>query len=258
MRAVHSTLQTEALRLIGQLLDVTRQRVVGLVAMHVDAQAAFGRDLAKFGDRPGAVRHRALEMGNPADDVDAHVERADRVLACGRVPIETVLREGDELQIEIRRDSFLHVQQRLDGEQTVVAGIDMGADGQKAHRNGPVAIGERPLLHRFMRQERLQLAPKADALEKRSRRIDARRAVGQRRVHVEMRIDEGRCDKVTGRIDQFARIAAELRRDGGDTIASNADIGRAAVGQRSTFDDQIEIHRRLSRSQSPVRLCRRA
>ena len=77
-------------------------------------------------------------------------------------------------------------------EQPVVADVDMGADREQAHRHRPVAIGERPLLHRLVRQQRLQLAPERDAFEQRARRVDARQAVGKRRVHVEMRVDEGR------------------------------------------------------------------
>ena len=48
--------QAEALGLVGELLDVPRQRIVGLVAMHVDHQAARRRDLAELGD--GALRDR--------------------------------------------------------------------------------------------------------------------------------------------------------------------------------------------------------
>ena len=68
VRAGDPALQPEPLRLVGQLLDVARQRIVGLVAMHVDQQAALGRDLAKLGDRTRAVGHGALEMRDAADD----------------------------------------------------------------------------------------------------------------------------------------------------------------------------------------------
>ena len=55
-------------------------RIVGLVAMHVDAQAALGRELAQQHGRFRALRHRALEVRNAADHVDAHVERAFQVV----------------------------------------------------------------------------------------------------------------------------------------------------------------------------------
>ena len=209
VRAGDPALQAEALRLVGELLDVARQRIVGLVAMHVDHQAALRRDLAEFGDRTRAVGHGALEMRNAADDVDAHVERADGVLARRRRAVEAVLREGDELQVDIGRDLLLHLEQRLDGEQPVVADVDMGADGEQAHRDRPVAIGERALLHRLVGKQRLQLAPERNAFEQRAGRVDARDAVGERGVHVEMRIDEGRRDEVAGGVDDTAGLGRD-------------------------------------------------
>ena len=139
-----------------------------------------------------------------------------RMVFCraARRAIEAVLREGDELQVDIGRDLLLHVEQRLDRQQPVVAGVDMAADGEQAHRHRPVAIGERAVAHGLMRQQRLQLAPQPDAFEQRARGIDARNAVGQRRIHVEMRIDEGRRDEVAGwrrrRVPASAAIAGSI------------------------------------------------
>ena len=50
------------------------------------------------------VRHRALEMRDAADDVDALVERALEILRGGRRAEIAVLRKGDELQVDIGRD----------------------------------------------------------------------------------------------------------------------------------------------------------
>ena len=159
MRTGHPALQAEPLRLIGKLLDMARQRIVGLVAMQVDHQPTPGGDFAEFRHRTRAVGHGAFEMRNAADDIDAHVERADGVLKRRRRTIEPVLREGDQLQVDIGRDRLLDVEQGLHRQKAIVADIDMGADGEKAHRYGPVAIGERALAHRLVRQKRLQLAP---------------------------------------------------------------------------------------------------
>ena len=43
-----------------------------------------------------------------------------------------VLRERDELQVEVRLNLLLHLQQRLDRQQPVVADIDVAADRQQA------------------------------------------------------------------------------------------------------------------------------
>ena len=46
VRTSHPALQPEALGLIGQRLDVARMGVVGLIAMQVDHEAAFGGEFA--------------------------------------------------------------------------------------------------------------------------------------------------------------------------------------------------------------------
>ena len=94
------------MRFGGQRLDMARHRVVALVAMQVDHQAALRGDLAQGAHRGRAVGHRPLEMRNAADDVDAEVERPLEVAGgAGRAEI-AVLREGDELQVEIRATLF--------------------------------------------------------------------------------------------------------------------------------------------------------
>ena len=64
----------------------------------------FGGDLAERLQAARPVRHGALEMRDAADHVDALVERAVEVLrGVGRAEI-AVLREGDELQVDVGRD----------------------------------------------------------------------------------------------------------------------------------------------------------
>src|SRR5438874_12044714 len=75
MRADDAALEPEPPRLTGKRLDMARHRIIGLIAMHVVEELTFGRDLAQFRNAPRAVRDRALEMGYPADHIDAHIER---------------------------------------------------------------------------------------------------------------------------------------------------------------------------------------
>jgi hypothetical protein len=80
----------------------------------------------------GAVVHGALEMRNAADDVDAHVERFQKVLLRTRRAEQPVLRKGDKLQVDVVLDLLAHFQQTLDPGQLVVADVDMGPDRQAA------------------------------------------------------------------------------------------------------------------------------
>jgi hypothetical protein len=143
-------------------------------------------------------------MRNATDDLDAKIERPDGVLPRCRRPVQPVLRECHQLQVDVVRDLFFDFEQGLDRQQPVVADIDMGTDGKQAHRSGPVAIGKRPFLHRFMGQKRLEFPPQADPLEQRSRGIDPRQSVGQGRIHVKMRVDEGRRNQIARDIDNLA------------------------------------------------------
>ena len=56
-------------------------------------------------------------MRDAADNVDAHVERpveaADAVLGA----VVAILREGDELEVDIGFDPLLHFQERFDRHQ---------------------------------------------------------------------------------------------------------------------------------------------
>src|SRR5689334_10703853 len=131
-------------------------------------------------------------MRNAADDIDTEIEGALELRgSAGRAKIP-VLRKRDELQIEIGLDLALYRDERLDGEETGIADVDMAADGEKPLGDRPVAISERTRRYRFDRQHRLQLAPERDALEQGAGAVHPRQPEAQTRIHMEMRIDE-RC-----------------------------------------------------------------
>ena len=107
-------------------------------------------------------------MRDAADDVDAEVERPLEIAGGeGRAQV-AVLRERDELQVEIGLHGLLDVEQRLDRKQAIVADVDVAADREQALRDSEVAIAERALDHRLVRQMRLQFAPERDPLEQRA------------------------------------------------------------------------------------------
>jgi hypothetical protein len=78
--------------------------------MQVDQETAIGGDLAQCGDAAGAVGHGALEVGDTADDIHAEVKRAAQQLDRTGVTIIAVLRESDELKIDVGRDAFLNLE----------------------------------------------------------------------------------------------------------------------------------------------------
>ena len=120
----------------------------------------------------------------------------------------------------------------------------MAPDGADALRHGDVAIGERPLDHRLVGQERLQLTPKGDAFEQRARPVQPRQAQGQGRVHVEMAVDEGRADQPPAGVDLLARRRLDPGPHGLDQSVGDDDVEAGpAVGESGMADDQIGLHR---------------
>ena len=121
----------------------------------------------------------------------------------------------------------------------------MAADGEQALRHGKVAIAQRTLGDRLGGEQRLQLAPQCDALEQRAGLVEARQAERQRRIHVEVNVDERRRNQTALRVDSAGSLSRDVALDGGDLAVANTDIeAGAAVGQGGVANDQVE-HRFL-------------
>ena len=221
--------------------------------------AAISHSAATLSAAPSSIVRS--KCGMPPTTSTPRSSARFRFSARARRAVVAVLREGDELQVEIGRDLRLHLEQRLDGEQPVVADVDMAADREQALRYRQVAVAQRPLDHRLVREERLQLAPERDAFEQRAGLVEARQAERQRRVHVEVAVDEGRRDEVAAGVDGVAglrrRSAARRRRSGRPRTAMSRPArpsGRVALrtirsklmgGSRLSLALEIRDHQRL-------------
>ena len=131
MAAGHPAAQPQPLGFICQRLHVAGHRIVAFVAMQVQHQATFCSDLSQPGHRPPAIGHGAFEMRDAADHIHAHIQRAQQVFFGSFRPIQTILRKGDQLQIDIRRNLFAHLQQRFDPDQRCSGHIHMRPDCQQ-------------------------------------------------------------------------------------------------------------------------------
>ena len=248
MRTGNAALQAKTHGLRRQRLDMARHRIVAFVAMDIDRQPAFSGNAAEFLQRGCAISHGALKMRNAADDVEAHIERAVDEIDRARRTVVTILREGHELQIDVRLHLLAHFDHRFSSEKARIADIDMAANGQQALRNGQIAITQRALDHGFNGQHRLQFAPERDAFKKRTGTVEAWQAKRQGRVHMEMRIDERRGHEPVGRIDFLSRLMLPL---GGPDIGNLAVLDQnvlllATVGEIGVSHDQIEHRQDLS------------
>src|SRR5204863_741909 len=65
------------------------------------------------------------------------------------------------------------VEQRIDRNEPVVADVHMAADREEALGDREIAIAQRALGDRLRRQQRPELAPQRDALDRKSTRLNS-------------------------------------------------------------------------------------
>jgi len=209
VRTRDPSVQAQPMGLRGEGFDVARERIVGLVAMHIDPQALLSGVFAQHAHRLRTVGHGSLEMRNATHHVDAQRNRPLQVVEGARGAQDAVLRKRHELQVEIRCDTPLHFEQRFYRQQTRVAHVDVTADREQTACDRPVAILQSALDQCFLGQLWFEFAPQCDAFEQCAGCVDTRQAIRQCRVHVEMRIHERRRDKRAGGVDFFLSARRE-------------------------------------------------
>ena len=163
-------------------------------------------------------------MRDAADNVHAEVERALKVARrVGGTEI-AVLGKRDELQIEIGLHPLFHIEQRFDGDQPVVANVNMAANGEQALRDSEIAVTQRTLRHRFVGEMRFEFAPEGDSLKQRARDVQTRKSKRQGRVEMKVAVDEGRGEKVSVGVDRLSRFGHDRRLDRSDAAACDCDV----------------------------------
>ena len=76
-------------------------RIVGFIAMHIDQQPTIGGNFHQGADAFATIGHGPFEMGNATHYIDAFIECAGKLFRRILIPQITVLRESNELQIDI-------------------------------------------------------------------------------------------------------------------------------------------------------------
>ena len=181
----------------------------------------------------GAVLHRALEMRDAADDVDALVERPLEILArpsasensrpAGRRRAAGRYRARSSSSPPAAR------RRRSAGRRRCRHGCGWRAvPSTRRGRNSGAPAPSPP-----RRSEAASARPRARCLRAACRRlVHPRQAERQRRVHVEVAVDEGRRDEPAGGVDDAAGFGGDVRLDRGDLSAGAGDVDAgAAVGE---------------------------
>ena len=242
MRPDHAALQPKAHGFRRQRLDMPRHRVIGFVAVQVHRQAPRGGQFTQLPHRIGSGLHGALKMRDAADHVDTHIQRPDQIGAGVGAAIQPVLRESDQLQVDIGGDAGPHLDQRLRRAQLVVTDIDMGADRQQPLRHRQIAVAQSPLHHRLDRQQRFQLAPQGDPLQQSARHIQPGQAERQGGIHVEMRIDKRWGNQPVCRVNGAGGRGGNLRFNFDNAPGFHRNINAVALVWQAGVDDQQIQH----------------
>ncbi len=181
-------------------------------------------------------------MRNSADNLDPQIQCANCVRRPSWSSIETVLRKGNELQVEVGGDFLLHFQKGFNGQQPIVTGVDVAANCEEAHGHCPIAIGEGALDDSFVREKGLQFSPQSYAFEQRAGRINARNSIRESGIHMEMRVDKRRRHQTPACVDDLAslRLNPWLNRD--DLITGDGDIDPAAIKQGAVLHNDVKNH----------------
>ena len=220
-----------------------RQRVIGLVAVHVHPQSALGSQLAQQLHAGRTFAHGAFKMRNAAHHVHAQIERALEVVQAPWGAQHAVLRKGDQLQVQVGRNAVFDLQHGAHRQQAGVAGVHVAADGQQAFGHRPVAVSQRTFDQRLLGQHRLEFAPERDPFEQRSTVVDARQSVAERRVHVKVRIAERRAQQLALGIHGFVRRCVQTGCHLDDAPPLNGDRHVAtAIRQTGMGDQQVKHH----------------
>ncbi|MNG92065.1 hypothetical protein D3C79_509840 [compost metagenome] len=226
--------------LFGQHFEKARLRVVGLVAMHVHQAAGTLGQVHQELDRRHALVAGVLKMRDAANHVGADGHRFSHQRPAVGVRLDTLLGEGDDLQVEQVAHFVTHFDHGFQRRQGGVGDIDMGTYMLDAmvHQHADGLF--RAVLDVVMGGDRLALGPALDAFEQGAAHVPARLAGGQRGVQVNVRFDEGRHHQVLPGIQVIGsarRHPFGLGHDGGDAFAAELDAEQAGLAAQACVDD---------------------
>ena len=139
--------------------------VIGLVAMNVNAQPMLVRQCHREPDGLNAVFPGQLEVRDPADHVRPEFGGTAHQVAPAVEAENSLLREGDKLQIDDSADLLAQVDQGPQSTQLGVADIHVTADVLNAARKLLAQDLPHPCLHVGIAELVDSLGPDRDAFE---------------------------------------------------------------------------------------------
>jgi hypothetical protein len=122
--------------------------------------------------------------------------------------------------------------------------VGVRADEERALRDRPAHDLPRPFEDVLLGEARLQLAPDVDALDQRAGLVPARLAGRERRIEMQMAVDERRRDEPAVRRDLLRAVGGKRLADRGPALVLGEEVDEPPVEQAGVADD--EAHARES------------
>ncbi len=179
-------------RLFRQHFEETRLRIVDFIAVDIHQAAVTLGEVHQKHHRADPFVAGVLIVRNAAHHVGAHLDGARHQLPAVGIRFDSLLRKGDNLQIDEIGGLLFHRQQRLQGRQRRVGDIHMGADVLDAEIAQHADGFQRSLTGVLRGNTRFALAPAGDAFKQGAAAVPLRLARGEGGVKMDMRLDEGR------------------------------------------------------------------
>ena len=235
--------------MVGQGLDVARQRIVAFIAVHVHAQAALGGQLAqqRTDSAPSCMVRSKCGMP-PTTSTPMSSARLRLSIAPGRAARRPAGRRPAAIQVGL--DLLAHVQQRLHRQQARIAHVHVRTDRQQA---APRPSRNRPARSTSASCVSSGLSSPHSAMPSSSVPDWFTRGSPKDSVESMWKCASTKAATPAGRPRRCARgLGLERRLQRRDAALGDADVDvLAAVGQRAAFDDQVE-HGGSSRKMSVV------
>ena len=242
---------------VGHHLEEARARVVRLVAVHVDAARVLLRELEHAVHFLQPELRRRLVVRDAADAVDAEPERVLEPLLVAVAREDAVLRERGDLHRAEIGQLVAHAQQPAHHRLVLAGDVGVRADEERSLRDRPADDLARALEDVLLGEARLQLAPDVDALDQRARLVPARLAGCERRVEMEVAVDERSRDEPRFGVELLCGVDGERLADPRPAAVLGREIDEPAVEQARVAHDEIHARESTGRGSGRRALPRR-
>ena len=193
--------------------------------MDIDQSVVTAGEVDRKIKRLNTVLARKFKMRDSADCIGTHLDRVFHQLASVGEAHNSLLGEGDDLDVYQLSQFFSQFKHGLECHQLGICDIDMSADMLDAISCLHAYSAAHTLLDVRSCQSLLALAPEINSLKQRAAPVPVRLTCGQAGIKMNMRLDKRRQREFPAVIDDFfAGNRQQSRSDLRDQAILNSDV----------------------------------